>query len=153
MENQPVTKSDIAVDKFNEGYNCAQSVLYSFAQELNIGADLALRIATGFGGGMGKKQEVCGAISGAIMVLNLMYGRGEHDEKAKQETAYAKVRELIDLFTKEFGTIRCWELLPGCALQSEEGQKQFRDNRLIEKCREYVRQAARMVEEITAGEG
>jgi C_GCAxxG_C_C family probable redox protein len=148
-----VTKSTTAVNKFNEGYNCAQSVLYSFAQELNVSADLALRIATGFGGGMGRKQEVCGAISGAIIVLNLLYGRGEHEGKEKQELAYAKVRECIDLFTKEFGTIRCRELLPGCALLTEEGQKQFRDNGLIENCREYVRQAARIVEEITAVEG
>jgi C_GCAxxG_C_C family probable redox protein len=124
--------------------------LYSFAQELNIGADLALRIATGFGGGMGRKQEVCGAISGAIMVLDLLYGRGEHEGKERQEIAYAKVRELIDLFTKEFGTIKCRELLPGCALLTEEGQKQFRDKGLIEKCREYVRHATRIVEEIAA---
>ena len=58
-----------AVGKFKEGFNCAQSVLYSYADELGLPDDLAMKIATGFGGGMGRTQEVCGAVTGALMVI------------------------------------------------------------------------------------
>jgi C_GCAxxG_C_C family probable redox protein len=145
-----MTKSDQAVAIFKDGYNCAQSVLCSYAEELHISKDVALRIANGFGGGMGRKQEVCGAISGGVMVLGLMYGRGENDGKGKQETTYAKVRDLIDSFTAEYGTVNCRELLSGCALLTPEGQETFRDNGLIEKCYDYVRKVIAIIEKIAA---
>jgi C_GCAxxG_C_C family probable redox protein len=88
----------IAEEKFRSGYNCSQSVLFAFSNELNIDSDTALKISNGFGGGMGRKQEVCGAVSGAIMALGILYGRGEKDGPDKQETTYLKVRELIDSF-------------------------------------------------------
>lgn len=137
----------IAEEKFRSGYNCSQSVLFAFSDELNINNDTALKISNGFGGGMGRKQEVCGAVSGAIMVLGLLYGRGEKDGPEKQETTYLKVRELIDSFKEEFNSVNCKELLSGCVLMTEEGQKQFKDNGLKERCCNYVRRAA----EITNG--
>ncbi|MBN1130775.1 MAG: C_GCAxxG_C_C family protein [Chitinispirillaceae bacterium] len=141
-----MTKADQAVAIFKEGYNCAQSVLCCYAGELQISRDMALRIANGFGGGMGRKQEVCGAISGGIMVLGLMYGRGENDGKEKQEITFAKVRNLIESFTAECGTVNCRELLSGCALLTPEGQNTFRDNGLIEKCYNYVRRVIAIIE-------
>lgn len=140
--------SDIAVGKFKEGYNCAQSTLFGYAEKLNIDKNMALKIANGFGGGMGRKQEVCGAVSGAILVLGLMYGRGENESKEKQDLAYLKVRNLIDAFRKEFGTINCKELLSGCELLTEEGQKMFKESGLHDKCCEYVRSAVRILDEI-----
>ncbi len=134
-----MTHAEMAVEKFKSGYNCAQSVLYSYAEALDIDTDLALRIANGFGGGMGRKQEVCGAVSGGILVLGLLYGRGEHDEKERGEKTYAEVRNLIDEFIKERGTICCKELLSGCSLLTEEGRKQFAADGLIERCHGYVR--------------
>ncbi len=134
-----MTHSEKAVEKFKQGFNCAQSVLYSYAEELHIDPNLALRIANGFGGGMGRKQEVCGAVSGGILVLGLLYGRGEHDVKEQGEKTYAEVRDLIDAFIKEHGTVCCKELLSGCSLLTEEGRKRFADSRLIEKCYMYVR--------------
>jgi C_GCAxxG_C_C family probable redox protein len=144
-------KAEKAVAKFKEGYNCSQSVLFGFSEELNINKDMALRIANGFGAGMGRKQEVCGAISGAIMVLGLLYGRSENEGKEKQERTYAKVQDLMDEFKKEYGTVNCRELLGGCNLLTPEGQKLFADNKLIEKCHDYVRSACEIIERI-AGE-
>lgn len=134
-----MTHAEKAVDKFKEGFNCAQSVLYSYAEELHADPNLALRIANGFGGGMGRKQEVCGAVSGGILVLGLLYGRGEHDGKEQGEKAYTEVRGLIDAFIKEHGTICCRELLSGCSLLTEEGRKQFAADGLIERCCDYIR--------------
>lgn len=115
-----MTKGDIAAEKFADGYNCAQSVLYSFAGELGLDGSAALKIANAFGGGMGRKQEVCGAVSGALMALGLRYGRAEGDGKEKQEATYAKTRELMDAFVAECGTVNCRELLSGCDLLSAE---------------------------------
>src|ERR1035441_4030849 len=64
-------RTDIAVEKFLAGYNCAQAVLYSFCDDLGFGKDTALRLACGFGAGMARKQEVCGAITGGIIALGL----------------------------------------------------------------------------------
>ena len=97
---------------------------------------------------MGRKQEVCGAVSGAIMVLGLLYGRGQGDDRSKAEQTYRLVRQFIDAFEKVHGTIICRELLPGCCLATEEGQKIFRDNGLIEKCHEFVKTACRTLDGI-----
>lgn len=144
-------KSEIAVNKFKDGYNCAQSVLFSYADKLNISRDLALKMANGFGGGMGRKQEVCGALSGGILVLNLIYGRGENEDKQKQEIVYSLVRELMDKFEEKYGSVNCKKLLDGCELMTSEGQEQFKSNKLIEKCYDYVEFTVRTLDEIIEG--
>ncbi len=144
-------KSEIAVNKFKDGYNCAQSVLFSYADKLNISRDLALKMANGFGGGMGRKQEVCGALSGGILVLNLIYGRGENEEKQKQEKVYSLVRELMDKFEEKYESVNCKKLLDGCELMTSEGQEQFKSNKLIEKCYDYVEFTVRALDEIIEG--
>jgi C_GCAxxG_C_C family probable redox protein len=121
------SKSDLAVAKHLSGYNCAQSVIYPFHKELHIEADTALKLSCGFGGGMGRKQEVCGAVTGGIMVLGARYGRGEHDERPATEFTYGKVRELMDRFSETHGTFLCRQLLHGCDLTTEEGQKQYKE--------------------------
>ena len=141
-----MSKSQIAVDNFKAGFNCAQSILSSYAEELKIDKETAFKISNGFGAGMARKQEICGAISGAIMVLGLKYGRGEQEGKAKQEKLYEKVQDLLDRFEYEFGTINCKQLLSGCNLMTEEGQRQFIEQRLNERCRDYVESASSSVE-------
>jgi len=140
--------SDIAVNQFKKGYNCAQSVLYSYAEYLNISRDTALRISCGFGAGMGRTQEVCGAISGGILVLNHLYGRGENEDKQKQELTYLKVKELIQKFEKKYGTVNCKSLLDGCELLTTKGKETFQSNHLIEKCYEYVEYTVKLLDEI-----
>lgn len=141
-------KEDIAIAKFKEGYNCSQSVVYSFAEKFNADKDIILKIANGFGGGMGRKQEVCGAVSGAIMVIGLKYGRGETGTKEDTEITYAKVHELIDSFTKECKTINCKKLLSGCELLTPDGQSFFKENQLIEKCYDCVRISCRILDKL-----
>lgn len=137
-----------AVGKFKEGFNCAQSVLYSYADELGLPDDLALKIATGFGGGMGRTQEVCGAVTGALMVIGLIYGRESGEGKEKQEITYSKVQLFQYSFIDQFGTVNCKSLLDGCCLLDPDGQKAFKDNNLIERCYEYVRASCRILDQI-----
>lgn len=143
--------SEVADAKFLEGYNCAQSVLFSFHEDFSLDMDCALKLACGFGGGMGRKGEVCGAVSGGILVLGLKFGRGKSDERAQTDAAYAKIRELIDRFSAKHGSCICRELLSGCNLATPEGQAYFKEKdclRLV--CRPCVRDAAELVHDLLA---
>ena len=143
------SKSEIALAKFAEGFNCAQSVFYSFCDELQFDKNTALKMACGFGGGMGRKGEVCGAVTGGILVIGTKYGRGEKDDQTARELTYTKTRELMDQFAGKHGTCICRKLLNGCDLTTEEGQKQFKENDLSNKtCKPCVQSAVEILEKI-----
>ncbi len=133
-----MNRTEIALNKFKEGYNCAQSVVYSHTDALEISSDAALKLSNGFGAGFGRKQEICGAISGGVIVLSLLHGRGVNDDKQKQEITYAKVRELLDKFEAKHGTISCRRLLDGCELMTAEGQARFKSERMSARCESYI---------------
>lgn len=147
-----MSNSQLAVAKFKEGYNCAQSVLYCYAEKTGVSTNLALKMANGFGAGMGRKQEVCGAISGGILAISLKYGRGENDDKQNQTTTYMKVRELMDHFEAKHGTVNCRNLLSGCDLSTAQGQQEFQSNCLIERCYGYVDTVVSIIDEVYASE-
>ena len=143
--------AEIAEAKFVEGYNCAQSVLFSFCDDLGLELDSALKLACGFGGGMGRQGEVCGAVSGGIMALGLKFGRGKNDQRAATELAYAKIREFMRRFSERHGSCHCRELLNGCDLTMPEGQADFKNNECFNLiCRPCVRDAAQMVADMMA---
>jgi C_GCAxxG_C_C family probable redox protein len=140
-------RSELAVNKFSSGYNCAQAVFFSFCDDLNIDKDTALKIACGFGAGMGRNQEVCGAVTGGIMVLGVKYGRGEKDDISATENTYPKVREFMNKFKKNQGDFICRNLLGECKLTAEEGQKYFKENDLKNKvCIPCVKNAVEILE-------
>ncbi len=82
---------------------------------------------------MARKEEVCGAVTGGILVLGMRHGRGSKDDRSAQERTYAKTRELMDRFSEKYGTVICRKLLNGCELTTEEGQKYFKENDLLNK--------------------
>ncbi|HAR95770.1 MAG TPA: hypothetical protein DCR97_07390 [Deltaproteobacteria bacterium] len=148
------SRKERAVGKFLEGYNCAQSVVVAFCEDLGIEEDLALKIACGFGGGMGGQGEVCGALSGAIMVIGAKYGRGNGDDKAKKGITYGKTRELMERFSAKHGTYICRQLLGGCDLTTGQGQGLFKEqDLLIKTCRACVEDAVGILEEILQDPG
>lgn len=98
-----------AAELHSMGYNCAQSVLCALAPELELDADVAFRLAEGFGAGMGGMSETCGAISGAIMVLGQVTSAGQEVRGSKGAT-YALSRELCGRFTEKNGSTICREL-------------------------------------------
>ena len=143
------SKSDIAVAKFLGGYNCAQSIVYAFSDDLRVDKNLALKIACGFGAGMGRKQEVCGAVSGGIMVIGLKYGRGENDDRKVMDLAYVKVRALMDRFSEKHGTFICRKLVGECELTTDEGQKMYKERDLLHKiCAPCLVSVAEILEDI-----
>ena len=104
-------KSQIAVNYFKSGANCAQAVLCAFAKECGLTESEAMRIASGFGGGMGRLREVCGAVSGMILVANILKGNSDPSDKAAKDAHYALIQELASEFKAENNSIICRELL------------------------------------------
>jgi len=126
-------RSDVAVEKLLAGYNCAQSTLYPFCDDLGLDRDTALKLSCGFGAGMARKQEVCGAVTGGILALGFRHGRGEQQDKSQTEETYRNVRELISLFEAEHGSCICRTLLQGCDLNTPGGQQSYKQNDLLNK--------------------
>jgi C_GCAxxG_C_C family probable redox protein len=142
------SKVDSAVVSFMSGFNCAQAVFSTYAEEFGMNKTDALKISTGFGAGMGRLQNVCGALTGAFMLIGCKHGRIQKDDAATTERAYTLVTEFSHQFSTRYGNSSCKELLE-CDLKTTEGQKYFRENNLKEqKCACYVRDAATMVEEL-----
>ena len=92
---------EIAENFFTEGYNCAQSVLLAFADELGIDADMATTISAPFGGGMGRLREVCGAFSGMLMAFGCHYGKYAPEDSDRKKQQYAIVQELAHKFEEK----------------------------------------------------
>ncbi len=143
------THQDTAIGRFSSGYNCAQAVLFAFAPDLGIDPDLALRLACGFGGGIARRQEICGALSGGVIAVGLKHGRGEGRDKAYTADTYAKVSELLSSFEAVHGTHVCRDLLGGCDLSTPEGQRQFHGSDLpVRVCQGCVRTVVATLEDL-----
>ena len=143
------TLSDKATEKFLSGYNCAQAVVWPFCDDINLDSFTARNIACGFGAGIAKRQETCGAVTGGIMVLGMLLGtRGAHDRSVTEET-YAKADEFMSRFEAIHGSCNCLQLLDGCDLNTEEGRKTIEDLDLRNKtCKVCVQTAVEILEEI-----
>ncbi len=115
-----------AREKFLSGYNCAQSVLFGVLDRVGIDGDTALKASCGFGAGMGRNEEVCGAVTGGIIALGLKHGRGVGETREATEKTYLKVRDLMARFSQMRGSCICRKLLDGVDLQNEEGQARYK---------------------------
>ncbi len=103
--------SEYAAKLFVEGYNCAQAVAVAFCDLTGMEPKYAAKLASSFGGGMGGMREVCGAVSGMLMVAGILYGYDDvHDAEAKK-SHYALIQTLAEQFREQSGSIICRELL------------------------------------------
>ena len=100
-----------AAELFLSGYNCSQSVVVAFCDKTGLEEAQAARMASAFGGGMGRMREVCGAVSGMLMVLSLLYGYDTPGDDASKKVLYTQVQELAAKFREENGSIICREIL------------------------------------------
>lgn len=129
-----------AVHLFQNGYMCSQAVFAAFSEDYDLSKEQALKIGACFGSGM-RKGEVCGACTGALMVLGLKYG----DDKTKSNEVCER---FLDEFEKENGSYICRDLL-GCDIGTPEGVKEAVDNNLFKEfCPIMVESAAKIVDEI-----
>lgn len=100
-----------AENLFTKGYNCAQSIFCAHCEKVGIDVDTGLKLASSFGGGMGRLREVCGALTGLFMLVGLKHGYTSFSDDIAKEKHYAKIQKLAQSFEKEFGSLLCRDLL------------------------------------------
>ena len=127
---------------FDQGFICSQSVLAAYCDLYGLEKDLALRIANGFGAGIARKQEVCGAVTGAVMLIGLKYGKIEPDDSDAHEKTYKMVDCFCNKFLERNNSINCHELL-GCDLPTAKQKGLFST-----LCTKYVKDSAEIIEEL-----
>lgn len=136
-----------ACSLFAGGLNCAQSVFAAFSDVTGMDEELALRLSSSFGGGMGRMREVCGTCSAMFMVAGVLYGLGgsyTHEEKTGH---YRRIQELAALFREKHDTIICSELLKGLKVTSTpEPEKRTEQYYKVRPCVKFVRTAAEILD-------
>ena len=139
-------KAALAGQYFMDGYNCAQAVALAFHEEMGMETDAVARLASGFGGGIGRMREVCGALSGAVLVLNFLRGYDDPQDPSAKARYYGMIQLLCGDFRKAMGSCICRELLGTEADGSPVPDK--RDPAFYEKrpCLRAVREAASLAE-------
>jgi C_GCAxxG_C_C family probable redox protein len=142
-----MTRQEKAVQYFNNGFHCSQAVLASYADECGLSEEQALKIGACFGGGM-RKAEVCGACSGALMVLGSLYGQYDLADEESRQTANEVNDQMIRGFEEACGSYLCREIL-GCDISTPEGKQCAREKNLFkELCPQLVANAVTVLEKI-----
>ena len=100
-----------AIDLFEGGYNCSQAVILAYCDMFDMDFETAAKVASSFGGGMGRLREVCGAVTGMFALIGLKYPATDPSDSLARSTNYGKVQELAAQFKSEMGSYICAELL------------------------------------------
>lgn len=141
-------RAEIGKSLFTEGCNCAQAVVCAYADELGLSRDTLLKLASSFGGGMGRMREVCGAVSGMFMVAGLLYGSADVRDRKAKSNHYKLIQDLAAKFKEINGSIICRQLLglekPEVTHIPEERTEKYYAKR---PCAEYVRCAIEILED------
>ncbi|NLU41417.1 MAG: C_GCAxxG_C_C family protein [Firmicutes bacterium] len=135
-------RSDRAVELFRKGFACSQSVLAAYSDLFGLDEKTALRISDGFGGGIARRQDLCGAVSGAVMLLGLRYGRTRAEDTEAHERTFSYVNRLCDEFIRKYGSLNCGDIL-GCDWPTVRNRG-LRDS----VCTKCVRDASQIVERL-----
>jgi C_GCAxxG_C_C family probable redox protein len=136
------------VAKFENGLLCSQSILSTFGPRYGLDERLALRLAAGFGGGMGRTAQTCGAVIGSILVIGLNKGGIALGETASRDDAYQTVKEFLNRFQAMHGSTICRELLE-CDISKPDGYEQAKAGDLFKiKCPKFVGSAAEILEKL-----
>jgi len=144
QKNVPCEK---AVKRFLEGYNCAQSVLSTMFEHWNGENELIPKIATAFGGGIGRCGSICGALTGGVMAIGIKYGTHEPFLE-KRLKAYELAQKLYKRFERQHGSVLCRELI-GYDLSNPEELEKARESKVFEeKCVNFVRKAVETLVEL-----
>jgi C_GCAxxG_C_C family probable redox protein len=144
-----MTKEKKAINYFRSKYNCAQSVITVFGNEFGLSENDCLKVSCAFGGGMGRQQHTCGALTGALMVLGLKYGKALNDPEEKKNFTYSKARELFSEFKKLNGSTICLDLLNGLNMNDPVDNKKIKELKLFDiHCEKYVADAVKISEKL-----
>lgn len=106
-----MAKGELARQYFESGCNCCQSMVLAFAPEMGLDRETAMRMASGLGGGVGRLREICGAVSGAAIVLGMLHGSADPNDHDAKTALYGEIQQFAESFAKEKGSYICRDLL------------------------------------------
>jgi C_GCAxxG_C_C family probable redox protein len=142
-----IPSEETAEALFRQGFNCAQAVFSAFASQLGLEDKTALKLASPFGGGVARRGQICGAVSGALMAFGLEHGA---ETPAGKEEIYRQSQELLRRFEEKHGSILCRDLI-GCDLSTPAGRQEAADKGVSRSiCPGLVKEAARIAREMLA---
>ena len=140
-------KTETALKYFADKFHCSQAVLAAYASELGLTEEQALKLGACFGSGF-RKGGICGACSGALMVLGLKYGQSKKEDLESRNKTNEMSDAFLEKFVEENGSYICNDLL-GCDISKQEGINFARDNKLFtEFCPKMVESAMKILEEL-----
>lgn len=144
-------KREIAENYFKQGFNCAQSVALAFKDDLGIDETTILKLVSPFGGGMGRMREVCGAVSGMLLVLGSKYGYSDPKDAQSKSELYSAVQSLMGQFKDKNGSYICRELLGENGRSAPTPEKRTDEYYKKRPCVLLVGDAAEILEEYIKG--
>lgn len=137
-----------AVTYYKQGYTCAQSILASFGWRYGLQTNLAFRVGEPFGAGTSCTNDMCGSVTGAIMVLGMQYGSAQCDDAAARSYTYQRVNELVQRFKVIHGSIQCSDLLGYDLSDPKQLQTAWDKGLFMEVCPNLVRDASQILIEM-----
>ena len=142
-----MTRKEMAIDYFYKGYNCSQSLVLAFKDLVDIDEDTLAKLASSFGGGMGRLREVCGSVSGMFLIAGLLYGYSGPEKGELKADHYARIQALAHSFEEKNGSIVCRELL-GLSVKHDSPVPSQRTDEYYSKrpCPEIIGTAAEILE-------
>jgi C_GCAxxG_C_C family probable redox protein len=130
MENQEL---DELLKPFRKDCNCAQTVLLAFREDMGLTEEEVMGLGLGFGGGIARTGQLCGAVSGGVMALGMVCSRAMEDPADAKELTIRVVTQFMEDFREAFGTLYCNQLLDGIDLRTQEGRALVKQENLHEK--------------------
>ena len=140
MECDESVCAEEAVSHFDEGYNCAQSVLLAMQKFWKVESPLEPKVASAFGGGIGRRGSLCGALTGGVMAIGLRYGTNKPSSK-ERERAYSKALDFYNRFEKECGGVLCRDLIGYDLTNPEELEAARSADAFRQKCVHFIGKA------------
>lgn len=141
------TRHELAVQCFGQGFNCAQAVLSVFCEDYGVDKATALKLACGFGGGV-RSGEICGAVSGAVLVIGLKHGHSTAEDTASKSNCYAKTVDFLKQFREKNGSVVCREIL-GYDISVKNDYEQAQSRNLFRTtCVDMIESAVLLLEEL-----
>lgn len=140
-----MSKSEQALSLFKSGYNCAQSILVAFANEAGVDDEMAFSMASGLGGGVGRTQNICGAINAGAIVLGLKYGKHEPSDLRSKDWVAVQVGNFIKECRQELGDTQCSEILKFDINDRKQKEEAEELGRFSKVCNNIVATVARIL--------
>ena len=142
-----MTRKELAINYFKEGYNCSQAIVLAFKDVLSVDANDLCKIASPFGGGISRMRETCGAVTGMVLVLGNLIGYDTPEMGEKKHELYKNTQELLKIFEKKYGSLTCRVLL-NLSSQHDDPKPSPRDHSFFEKrpCPELIGGAAEILD-------